>query len=323
MSGAPSMESLCRNCATPLEGPYCSACGQKDAEVAKPLATVIADFFDNTFALDSRVLRTIGLLIVYPGRLTRAYLDGQRARYMPPVRLFVVCSLLFFAAAALSGRHVMRIGVAPSGSDTLREQPATMMLTAETEIQTSSAAARVPAYQAHLTMFPRADDPVEQIMRPRDLERLLSEPELPPVVREILRRVQRAVTEPAAFNAQLNVWLPRMMLLLIPVFAVIFRLFYWGSGIYLANHIFFAFHFHSFVFVLLTLTLAVVPLFGGPFAGIVFGVATAGYLLMSMRVVYAQSWALTFAKWLAVSLIYAITFSTALLLTLMTAIQQL
>ncbi len=321
---------LCKNCAAPLSGPYCSVCGQKDAEVARPLATLLGDLFDGMFSLDSRAWRTIGLLIASPGRLTRAYFDGQRARYLPPIRLFLVCSLVFFAAVGLSGRHLLRLTAVPN-IEIVDRGPA-FLLSFDEEVDDEAPNGRTATtttssqagYQAKLTMFPRADDPVISEIPAEALDELLERnPQIPKLARRLIVGFQHAVTDPQAFNASLNVWLPRMMFILVPVFALVLRLFYWRRGWFLAHHIFFALHFHSYVFVLLTLVLVLVSTVGGAVGAIVFGVASGGYLLGSMRTVYGDSRLATAGKWLAVTVIYMLIFLTTLTLTLLAALREL
>lgn len=48
------------------------------------------------FALDGRLLRTLPMLMLRPGRMTRQYIDGMRARFVPPFRLFLLTSVIFF-----------------------------------------------------------------------------------------------------------------------------------------------------------------------------------------------------------------------------------
>ena len=49
---------------------------------------------------DSRLWRTLAALLFKPGHLTREFLAGRRARYLPPVRLYLVLSVLFFLSRA-------------------------------------------------------------------------------------------------------------------------------------------------------------------------------------------------------------------------------
>ena len=57
--------------------------------------------FESITHADSRLWRTLGYLLARPGRLTREFFDGRRARYLPPFRLYLVISLLFFLVAGL------------------------------------------------------------------------------------------------------------------------------------------------------------------------------------------------------------------------------
>ncbi|MGF1511785.1 MAG: DUF3667 domain-containing protein [Myxococcota bacterium] len=309
---ATSIESVpqcCRNCEAPLVGPYCAECGQKDAEVARPFTSLLADFFESTFSLDSRVARTAVLLLAFPGRLTRAYFDGQRARYLPPLRLFLVGSLMFFAILGVTDRHLLRIVVWRSA--------------VEGEASPAPKTDEDSGYSAKLTMFSPADEPSHSNLRQEDVDRILSEPKLPGFGRRLVRSFQRAITDPQSFNASLNVWIPRMMFLLVPVFALVVRLFYWGKGRYLAHHVFFALHFHTFIFVLLTTLVALVPSIGGSLGFLVFAVGIGLYLLVSMKTAYGQSWLVTVLKWWAVWTIYTGIFFVALGVTVLAAVQQL
>ena len=57
---------------------------------------------------DSRLWRTLAALLLRPGYLTREFLAGRRARYLPPVRLYLVISLVFFLWAS-SGHGKLRV----------------------------------------------------------------------------------------------------------------------------------------------------------------------------------------------------------------------
>lgn len=97
-----SPERRCQNCAEILLGEHCYACGQPTKGLVRHFTSIIGDFMDSVFELDSRILRTIGPLIYKPGYLSEEYFAGRRVRYVSPVRLFVFMSLLAFFAAQLS-----------------------------------------------------------------------------------------------------------------------------------------------------------------------------------------------------------------------------
>ncbi len=89
----------CLNCGFPLRGQYCGQCGQRATSRLISLWELIRDAFGDLFELDSRLWRTLAPLLGRPGRLTREYLEGRRARFMPPFRMYLVLSLVFFVVA--------------------------------------------------------------------------------------------------------------------------------------------------------------------------------------------------------------------------------
>ncbi len=86
---------LCKNCNSELVGLYCSECGQKKIENFT-FTELVKDFFDNIFSLDSRLFQTLKFLIIRPGFLTNEYWSGKRITYLPPFRLYLLTSILFF-----------------------------------------------------------------------------------------------------------------------------------------------------------------------------------------------------------------------------------
>lgn len=94
-------ERRCANCGIVLLGEHCYACGQPTKGLVRHFGSIIGDFMDSVFELDSRILRTLGPLLFKPGNLSLEYFEGRRVRYVSPVRLFVFLSLFAFFAAQL------------------------------------------------------------------------------------------------------------------------------------------------------------------------------------------------------------------------------
>ncbi len=97
--------AACENCAMPLQGEYCHACGQSSHNPLRHLGHAIEEVFESFWHLDGRIFRTLRLLFV-PGRVAREYLAGHRVRFVPPLRLFVILSLLTFFV----GKLVLHVG---------------------------------------------------------------------------------------------------------------------------------------------------------------------------------------------------------------------
>ena len=88
--------TVCLNCSAALPGQFCPDCGQRDQPLRQPAHVFIAESVSEYFGLDGRLWRTLRLLLFQPGALTAAYLDGQRARYLRPLRIYLTATLAFF-----------------------------------------------------------------------------------------------------------------------------------------------------------------------------------------------------------------------------------
>ncbi len=86
----------CLNCGEIVEQRYCTACGQLGTDLHRPWWDLVATGLGDTFLFDGRLWRSVPSLLIRPGRMTRRYLDGERARFVPPFRMFLLSSVLFF-----------------------------------------------------------------------------------------------------------------------------------------------------------------------------------------------------------------------------------
>lgn len=91
--------AACQNCGAVLLGGHCYACGQPVKGLVRHFSSIIGDFFDTVFNIDSRVFRTLGPLFAKPGFLSCQYFEGHRVRYVSPVRLFFFLTLITFFVA--------------------------------------------------------------------------------------------------------------------------------------------------------------------------------------------------------------------------------
>lgn len=102
-AGAPAAAGApCQNCGAPLLGEHCYACGQPVKGLVRHFSSIVGDFLDSVFNLDTRIFRTLGPLFAHPGYLTGEYFQGHRVRYVSPVRLFFFLSIITFFVARLA-----------------------------------------------------------------------------------------------------------------------------------------------------------------------------------------------------------------------------
>src|SRR5210317_2494796 len=121
----------CLNCGTELLGQYCGRCGQRARSRLISLWELLSDAFGDLLELDSRLWRTLIPLLIRPGQLTRDYLEGRRARYMPPFRMYLVLSVVFFVVAFFDPRDDLSLLFEPEPPSTPEEVAATKAEAAE------------------------------------------------------------------------------------------------------------------------------------------------------------------------------------------------
>ncbi len=125
----------CQNCGTTLAGPFCHACGQS-GHVHRTLGHVIEEFAHGVFHVESKGWRTLPMLIVNPGRLTREYIHGKRARHIAPLALFLFMIFLTFFTFGMTGAQVASPTIPTTAND--RAEAARDLHEAEQELASES-----------------------------------------------------------------------------------------------------------------------------------------------------------------------------------------
>ncbi len=99
----------CANCDTPLAGAFCHTCGQK-AHLHDKLKHLVEEFAEGLAHFDGRLWRTLPLLALKPGQLSREWMAGRRVRYVAPLHLFLFAVFLLFLIPNFTGRHLFDFG---------------------------------------------------------------------------------------------------------------------------------------------------------------------------------------------------------------------
>ena len=93
-------ERMCLNCGAALIGDFCHSCGQK-AHVHRTLSGFFHDLLHGVLHFEGKIWNTLPMLVWRPGDLTRRYIEGERARFVSPIALFLFSVFLMFAAVSL------------------------------------------------------------------------------------------------------------------------------------------------------------------------------------------------------------------------------
>ncbi|MBC8119531.1 MAG: DUF3667 domain-containing protein [Burkholderiaceae bacterium] len=97
----------CPTCRKTVTTPFCSQCGERPVQPRDlTLPGLTKKFFNALTSIDSKLMRTLALLLRRPGELTVAYLDGRRKPYLAPLQLFLLANVLFFAIQSFTSINI-------------------------------------------------------------------------------------------------------------------------------------------------------------------------------------------------------------------------
>lgn len=98
MPRKPQKSEICLNCNFPLrpEDNFCPSCGQENNVRNVPARYLIVELFEGFYSFDTKLWNTIKASFLKPGRITLDYLEGKRARYVPPLKFYLFISFVFF-----------------------------------------------------------------------------------------------------------------------------------------------------------------------------------------------------------------------------------
>jgi hypothetical protein len=322
----------CLNCGTLLAGEFCHECGQSGHSIRRPFFSLLGESLETFFSIDGRIARTLPDLILKPGKITRDYLDGKRARFIPAFRLYVLASLVFFIIMPLVTGQGLNINVGNNGS----------MEDARAAVEQEYADGELT--EAEYKEAIAALDQVEEMWKggiPGLIPRERTEPEpdadgfapaeaewegiMPKSAMDAVREAGEAGDEDAArfadvasdprrLAAQTLEWVPRLMFVMLPVYALLLALTYlWRRQFLFFDHLIVSLHFHSALFFAMSVGFLVSMLIGGGWVVLALLIYSNWYLYRLLRVVYQRGRFTTVLRVLTLDSVYFCVLMSALL----------
>jgi hypothetical protein len=323
----------CTNCGDPTPGNFCRNCGQRKVEVQVSLRRMLLEVLDDQFALNSTLPRTIGALFFRPGHLTREYMSGRIARYVPPFRLYLVASVVFFVVLSMLPE--------------LRDPLANTSITGETTVSMGGEQGVGVRDQARrplppVPVAPRMDGagriaghggaaPVRRpgriVVPPPAPARMsfldgvdfkMGNARLDSTLNERLEHFKRMEPRDAArqlIRGYLD-HVPQMMFVMLPLFAALLKVLYFRGRRFYVEHFVFALHLHAFSFLTY---LAMIAVRWPPVVAVLW-LWMFIYLFAALKRVYRQGWFVTGIKYCALGLTYFVAVIIAALFTFMATV---
>src|ERR1700758_220968 len=340
----------CENCGAELQGHWCAQCGQPAIEYRRSFRYVVADLLNEFLNWDSKFFTTIGLLLLKPWRLTNEFLAGKRVRYVNPLRLYLLASIIFFFAVnyGAKGIHVDPSKIGPKDRAELQADLKNTDLPPEArekleELLRESSPSPAPsplAGEPSATAAPTASpdmaspQPAGSAKGQKKYGKLGERPfvafddakSTTPFERWIEGRAKEKMgengTKMGLFIATLFSNLPYMMLCCIPLFAFVLKILYVRRRIFYIDQLIYALHIHTFfytgIMLIVLLTMGLIRAAPGPIAGWTIALlwsAFAVQIFLSIRRVYRQGWFISTFKFLFGGFVYLIVLVFALAVT--------
>lgn len=309
---SPGDEAACLNCGTQLKGQYCGHCGQRSRGRMISIWELLRDAFGDLFEFDSRLWRTLVPLLARPGQLTRDYLEGRRARYMPPFRTYLVLSVIFFVVAFFEPNDEIKF-LLDLDTAVETEQSSGPQQTASTGLADDRSAEILADEEDNDSDF-FDDCENASISDEEDAPEWIKKRLTDDFVKKICENNQKRGSE-NFIDAMLD-GIPIALIVLLPLMALVLKLLYPLSRRYFVEHLLFFVHFHAFFFLMLTLQLLFANLVG-KIAGddsaldsvktltlVVASFYIPVYLYKAMRRVYGQGHLVTICKYLTLLVAY-------------------
>ena len=280
--------ATCLNCGSPMAQQFCPACGQPAIDPDPTLRELLDELAAEFLLWDGKLLSTFRSLVARPGELTREYLAGRRVRYISPLRLYLTCSVIFFLLRAV----LPEPGVVVRTGGVVKTQIGGVVLEEDEEGQAARA----------LDSLGRSS--------PSTIGRAASQ------------RIGNVLRHQNEFAAAMRENTPRMMFVLVPLFAALTSLLFRSRRLRYPKHLTFALHEHAFLFLALIPTLLPRLAPKTPLGGVVSAIAVllsfgsiAIHLVLAVRRVYGGTLGGAVARSVILAASYFVCFTVALLIT--------
>jgi hypothetical protein len=331
----------CENCGTPLTGHWCAKCGQPAIDYRRSFRYIVLDLLDEFLNWDSKFFRSLGLLLVRPWKLTNEFLAGHRVRYVHPLRLYLLASILFFFAVnywaksihlqpgKLTSENRAEIAAALNKQNLTPDQRAKVERALNMANMSPEVAAIMAAKRKNTTpeetATPQATATSKETATPLIDFSPAKNPSTP-FEKWIETHAKEKIGEHGT-NLQLFVKtlisnLPYMMLCCIPLFALVLKLLYVRRKVFYIDHLIYALHIHSFAYLatilIILVTIGLNRVVSGADLGWIIAllwIAFAAQIFLSIRRVYRQGWFISVFKFFFGGFVYLIVLVAALAVT--------
>lgn len=331
-------DKTCLNCGAHVEDRFCSHCGQENTDPRESLGHLIGHFLSDITHYDSKFFTSLRDLLFKPGFLTLEYNAGRRNSYLNPIRMYIFVSAIFFIVLFGGSESAPPIPeeAHPAGTFAFSQRIADSLREASRDLASDSV-----RHAVYLDLAARLDTPVaastdeealglhmidlvselsivenkyHSVAQYDSIQAALSKSDREGrfqrwyTHRMIRLRLEHPGRGPIVIRQNVGEDIPKIMFVLLPLFALFVRFFYSGKKYLYTQHVIFSLHFHCFVFIVLAIEVPLSHFFESLWgiAGLAGVVLLLFYIYMGLALAraYGQSLWLSFVKAFALSILY-------------------
>ncbi|MFN6379902.1 MAG: DUF3667 domain-containing protein [Flavobacteriales bacterium] len=297
----------CGNCNHGLEkdSHFCGNCGQDTHHQKIPFSHFVLEFLEGLFHFDTKIWMTLKKLFLNPGIVIQEFNDNKRMRYVPPIRLYIFTSIIFFLFAS-SGVDKETSDLDKAVDKGEIEGRFSVVFIDATVVDSSTS--RILNSIPHITEIQ-----VDSVLKSANIE----SSKINNKIITNLIHLQRGEISARELGHRFITSINKLLFLLMPLFAFLILLFIgWKKHFYVETLVF-SIYFHSFYFMLSILAVLINMAFSVPNVYLFVYLIASIYMVRSIRVAFSFSWLrsllYSFALIISYTLIFAFVFVTAVL----------
>lgn len=318
---------VCKNCETEFVGHFCPHCGQSVSDYDRPFSFLFFNFVGDFFAFDERFFKSTFYLLFKPGFLTKEYFEGKRVRYAPPFRIFIFASfVLFLLLQVYTNRGLENVlhsdlRKISDAIDTTAVASIDSILSSEFKKETGQDT--IPDLNASVTMESFRNGDIQRwLQTAATIKEEQLKKETDPEKRKEIEELLRILRSPEQVNARILKYMSWAFFLLLPVFALILKMFYIRRRQNFIRHLIFSIHIHSFLFILMILIVTMYLTLSIDLGLITFLLLLTFpiYTIIAMKKFYGQGVGKVIVKFIGMSFIYNTIFIGVIIYVILKAL---
>lgn len=298
----------CPNCEKPLESSdyFCAHCGQKTSKVRVSFGEFIEELASGIINYDSKLWKSMLVMITKPGKLPSDYIKGKRARYMNPFRLYLNVTILFFL---VYGTYTTFNPIGSSfKSDENNTELTQLFKTDSTYAEAYQGSKNINFWTPKMQKMDSIQDEgvhdFEAAMDDLGMQKSSWNKFLFFKIDEIKYNINNFGKEKGNIIKKYLSQLSISLFILIPAFTFFFKIIYFRKHMYYTEHMVFVFNMQT-AFTFLGILFFIASWISGKSVALLFSISFLTYLFIGLKNFYQQGFLKTFIKFIMLNSIMA------------------